>query len=179
MRTLTETRVVPADEVTITRYGCDLCDFVADDKDTIEEHHAKEHACLEKRKAGGDDLYRFGSEEDAKSWLSGRNALVSLYRVRGVEWAGPGWYATETWEEPCPRGCCTDFCIKLIPDRSPEREADRRGPGEDVAGQGPAGGHQGGRRCPIRLTSGRATSCSSSPGPICPQVRRRFRHVTP
>lgn len=112
MRTITTTAHVPAEDVTVTTFGCDACDFTADDKDAVTEHHAKEHACKAEMQAAGRSLYRFDTEADADAWLDVKHS--DWYQVREVDWDGPGWYATETWTQPCPRGCCRDSCVRLF-----------------------------------------------------------------
>jgi len=115
MRTISETKTVPAEDVTITTYGCDECEFVADHKEQVERHFAETHACRKEAEVGNSTLRWFKTEEDAKVWLR-RNE--DWYRVQEVTWEGPGWYASETWSEPCPKGCCTDHCIRLYPAES-------------------------------------------------------------
>jgi len=111
MRTIVETKTVPAEDVTVTTYGCDECDFTADHKEQVEQHYAKTHACRKEAEVDGRTLRWFNTEEDAKAWLNQED----WYRVHEVDWSGPGWYVTETWSKPCPRGCCTDHCIRLFP----------------------------------------------------------------
>ncbi len=109
MRVSTRTEVAPAEEYTVTTYGCDECDFTFSDEQDIDTHYAKTHARKAKLNVDGRELYRFTSESDAKAWLD-----QTQYDVRHLPWQGPGWYATETWSQPCPHGCCTDSCISLV-----------------------------------------------------------------
>lgn len=39
----------------------------------------------------------------------------TMYRVQKGKWAGPGRYLLLSYEQPCPRGCCTDSVGELIP----------------------------------------------------------------
>lgn len=111
MRTIIETRNVPAEEVTITTYGCEECDFTADDKDDVTQHYAKEHSCRATADVSGHTLRWFDTEADASAWLNNDD----WYRIHTLDWYGPGWYATETGTQPCRRGCCNDPCIRLFP----------------------------------------------------------------
>jgi hypothetical protein len=107
MKTLTKIELVPAEEVTVTQYGCDLCDFTSDDKEEVEKHHGKSHAV--KDTVG--DMMRFESEEDAKSWMS----CDDFADRRRMNWTGPGWYTVKSYDEPCGRGCCRKWVLELVP----------------------------------------------------------------
>lgn len=115
MKTITTTQLVPADEVTTTSYGCEHCDFTTDDPDDVASHHGREHSCKGEVEAGGETLHKFDSEDDAKAWMKVNYGELGMYRAREVDWTRPGWYAVETYTEPCPRGCCTDHCARLFP----------------------------------------------------------------
>jgi len=112
MKTITKTEVVPAEEVTITTFGCDFCEFVADDEDDVKKHHAKEHACKRTMSVEGVDLYWFDSEEDAKAWLECDEYGADMH---SVNWSGAGWYHTSWSTEPCGRGCCSRSRRTLSP----------------------------------------------------------------
>lgn len=112
MRTIVRRNTIPSQEVTYTSFGCDHCDFTADEQEAVDKHYAAEHACKGRIDKPDFDAYRFETEQDAKAWLDHRG-IEGWYRVRKVDWSGPGWYVTETWDQPCPRGCCTDQCIRL------------------------------------------------------------------
>ena len=118
MRTITTTQIVPADEVTITTYGCEHCDFTADEQDAVAEHYGRAHACKGKMTVEGETLFKFDIESDAKAWLDaeyGGEGTYPTYRERDTGWANAGWYAVETYTKPCPRGCCTESCMRLFP----------------------------------------------------------------
>lgn len=114
MRTLVETRLEPERRVEVKRYACDDCDFSSSSQSVVEEHWAKKHACR-KEIARGDVVFcLFDTKEAAEAWL-GQRCDEESYRVRNVDWQGPGWYTTETWKQRCPSGCCMDSCMHLIP----------------------------------------------------------------
>jgi hypothetical protein len=115
MRTITTKQTVPAEEVSTTTYGCDNCDFTADDPDDVATHYGREHTRKGEMEVGGETLYKFEAEADAKAWLDAEDSDARQYRERSVRWSGAGWYAIETYTKPCPRGCCTDHCVRLYP----------------------------------------------------------------
>jgi hypothetical protein len=110
MRTIVKTELVPAEEVTYTTYGCDLCDFTSDDEDNIKLHHGKEHACKRKMEVDGVELYWFDTEEDAQTWIEQDEYGADERKVR---WSDPGWYTASWSTGPCRRGCCTRSCRSL------------------------------------------------------------------
>jgi hypothetical protein len=112
MKVTTETRTIPAEDVTVTTYGCEQCDFSSDTKHDVEKHYAKEHACRCTMEAGGIDWLRFETEQDAKAWLS--EADDSFSSPGAVGWTGPGWYRSVGRSEPCGRGCCTRYYLDLV-----------------------------------------------------------------
>lgn len=97
-------------KTTKTVYECEKCDFTSD-----KEYEALEHCAGHALKESHDDedLYKFDSEEDAKTWVE--QFKTSGYDERSVEWGEPGWYTLKRYTKPCPRNCCTDQCIKLYP----------------------------------------------------------------
>jgi hypothetical protein len=110
MKTIVETKTVPAEEVKVTTYGCDECDFTASSQRDVAKHYAEKHACRKETEIAGHTIRLFNSEADAKAWLNDGDG----YQIRELEWGEPGWYMTETWRQRCPHGCCMDDCIRLF-----------------------------------------------------------------
>jgi hypothetical protein len=93
-----------------TVYECERCDFSSSNESEALAHcagHVLKDSCDE------EELYKFDSEEDAKTWIE--QFKTNGYDERNVEWEGPGWYFLERYNKPCPRNCCMDNCIKLYP----------------------------------------------------------------
>lgn len=38
-----------------------------------------------------------------------------FFRVQDINYTKSGWYYIETYDQPCPRGCCRDNVIRIIP----------------------------------------------------------------
>ena len=37
------------------------------------------------------------------------------YRVKKINWTGPGMYHISKYSQPCPRGCCFDTVFEAVP----------------------------------------------------------------
>lgn len=116
MRSEIQREIIPPDpEPTILEtewFVCDECEFRDQEEEAVERHFAQKHAVRAKLQVGGKNLYRFNSEADAEAWLKIESG--NWHQVQDLKWTEPGWYTTETWSQPCPRGCCTDQCIRLV-----------------------------------------------------------------
>ncbi len=107
--------LVPAEEVEVVSFQCDIpgCDYETQDEDDLHEHHGKQHAAKKTQEVEGMTFHWFDHEDDAKAWLQvqeGGHDTTDL-----VHWSGPGWYHPESYESPCPKGCCTRWVLRLKP----------------------------------------------------------------
>jgi len=58
-------------------------------------------------KAEHDTVKRYGRLDRPPGW--------TMARVQIGQWNGPGRYLLLSYQQPCPRGCCTDDVCELIP----------------------------------------------------------------
>ena len=116
VKTVIEREVIPPDPepsvIETTWYVCDECDFKSNEEDETKKHFAKTHASRAELETPRGTIYWFRTEADAKAWLEPNSEWC---RVQDVQWGGEGWYTTRRWDQPCPRGCCRDQCIRLFP----------------------------------------------------------------
>lgn len=90
-----------------TIYGCDSCDFEAESAEDIVKHNTEIHVVRHTRKFGSYEWIWFETDEDQKTYMEFNGILP------GSGWKGPGWYSTECEEEPCGRGCCSDWRTRM------------------------------------------------------------------
>jgi hypothetical protein len=103
--------VIPAQKIEHREYLCEICGAVFDNEDDAKEHHGNTHAAKEEREIHGYHFIRFDTPEDCQCWCD----YIEHYDVVRMHWDGPGWYWQEWHQEPCLRGCCTQYNLTLHP----------------------------------------------------------------
>lgn len=95
-----------------TTYSCDVdgCDFTTENKTESDKHYGDKHAVKVSDFIGNEFLLRFDSEEDFNAYCKAHGI-----RDRFANWHDPGWYRSYSTDEPCGRGCCSDYCGHLDP----------------------------------------------------------------
>lgn len=53
----------------------------------------------------------FNTEQEVKQ----RCSHPTFYRVQHIDWAGPGRYYVRTYRQRCPRNCCYESVISIMP----------------------------------------------------------------
>jgi hypothetical protein len=103
-------KVTPSYEKEIVEFVCDAdgCDFTTNNEKKAEEHFGKEHAALDQVSIDDINFCYFATKEAADAW-----AETQYHDIKYVDWVGEGWYGAETGHQPCSRGCCTDYYIRL------------------------------------------------------------------
>jgi len=117
VRTRIETVHVPAETYEVKHLGCDHCEYETTEEDDLKNHHAKNHAVKKEQKINGENFYWFESKEDAELWLDPPGDYGGIADYTEVEWAGPGWYGSESTSGVgrCRCGGCPWFGTSLRP----------------------------------------------------------------
>ena len=100
-------QMIPAQQIECEEYQCEMCGFITEDEETAETHYGKNHTVKERRKICGHELMLFDTKEDCQAWRDTEDEL--LYDRIEMNWSGPGWYYVKSHNEPCSRGCCTNY----------------------------------------------------------------------
>ena len=97
-----------------TFYVCEAngCTFETEEEEDYKKHYGKEHAVKEEREVCNRTFYRFETEEDQKCYVEAKDDHFSSWYA---DWNGPGWYGEDGRQEPCRRGCCTNYSTYLEP----------------------------------------------------------------
>lgn len=109
MKIVKEMVKVPEEEYEQTSYVCEVCNESFWNDEDHDSHYAKEHAVKGEREVAGYKFLRFETADDYRLFhqQDSLSAIDICYREN--LWAGPGWYGLKSWEEPCRRGCCTNY----------------------------------------------------------------------
>jgi hypothetical protein len=90
-------------------WTCETCGYETDDEDDSKAHYGKEHSFKAKKEAGEYTFLWFATAEDYRAYHQDWDAGVCELSYREDRFKEPGWYGLKTWEEPCRRGCCSNY----------------------------------------------------------------------
>jgi hypothetical protein len=108
--TNTQTVTSQAEKVTFT---CDTCGFTANSERGVVLHFGEKHAVKATKHCGEFTFYRLEDEASFDAWHLASSSRDRRRASSYSKFKGPGWYRIDTWESPCPRGCCTDSWLGI------------------------------------------------------------------
>jgi hypothetical protein len=89
-------------------WACPGCDQEFYSESEMMEHYGRTHAAKNEMVVAGHTFYKFENEFDFQAYAA------AFEDMRPGQWAGPGWYEMVCEEEPCRKGCCSDWITRGV-----------------------------------------------------------------